>query len=221
MNVALVEAANAIEETHKKTEERFEAAYTEYMENVQRNNKARSSIDIDTYNSILTNYSAGIMLVRAAGCPHTAEAMEHAIVPYGQVGTSWTPSSLRYDNDSWAEYLFTSTGLWNIIEGEFQRQMWPDLPSTITVGPGEYSFETENSCLDAKAQLHDIDYLVTFVKNPNDPYSYSASFYISDYYNFEWSNYESFALSFGNNYAYAAQQLGIIAPYHIYCTYSM
>lgn len=219
LNAALVAAANSIEETHEKTEERFKVVFDEYLETVQKNNRTRSNIDINTYNSVLTNYSAGIVLVRAAGCLHTAEAMEHAVVPYGQVGTSWRPSDLRYDNDEWAEYLFTSTGLWDIIEGEFQNKMWPDLPSIITVGPGEYSFEIENSCLDAKAQFHDIDYSVTFVKNPNDPYSYSASFYINDYYNFEWSNYENFALSFGNNYAYGAQQLGVIQPYMIYCTY--
>lgn len=221
LNDALINAADSIKAVHQANEIKFQKVYDEYLETVQENNRARSTVDIDTYNTILNTYSSGILLVRAAGCPHTADAMAHAIVPYGNVGSSWHPSDLRYDDDDWARYLFTETGLWAIFEGEFQKQMWPNFPAVISVGPGEYEFTKDNSCLDAFAQLHDVDYSATFVKNPNDPYSYSASFYISDTYDFEWSNYDNFAISFGNNYAASAQNLGIIAPFKIYCTYHM
>lgn len=173
LNDALINAADSIKAVHQANEIKFQKVYDEYLETVQENNRARSTVDIDTYNTILNTYSSGILLVRAAGCSHT------------------------------------------------QKQMWPNFPAVISVGPDEYEFTKDNSCLDAFAQLHDVDYSATFVKNPNDPYSYSASFYISDTYDFEWSNYDNFAISFGNNYAASAQNLGIIAPFKIYCTYHM
>lgn len=72
---------------------------------------------------------------------------------------------------------------------------------------GTYAFDSNNSSLDAYLQLHNVNYSVTFMKNPDDPYSYRASMYISDIYDFEWSKYDNVIVDFANNYAKALQDM--------------
>lgn len=221
LNDALIDAANAINATYVKNENDLQMAIKEYNQTVKNNSMTRAGIDINTYNSVIENYGVGCLAARAIGCTHTADSMEHAVVPIEKVGTGWTPSALNYNGDDWAVYLCTRTGLWSVIEGRFQGEVLENnyLMYTMT---GTYSFNTSNSSLDAYLQLHSVNYSVTFVKIMAEYGGYyTASFYLNDVYDFDWSGYDNIIVGFANNYAYMAQSLGVIAPYPIYCTFEM
>ena len=79
------------------------------------------------------------------------------------IGTSWAPSVLRYSDYSWAQTLFTRTGLWSEIERRFQGEVLPSMPPSKIID-GTYAFDRSNSSLDAYLQLHNVNYSVTFTE---------------------------------------------------------
>lgn len=216
LNQILIETANSINKVYNQSNFDFQNTVTEYNSTSVR----QIPVDKIVYDSAVSTFRAGAALARTAGCPHTADSMEHAIVPYASIGTGWTPSVMRYSNDSWAQTLFVRTGLWSEIEGRFQLEVLPDMPLHKII-TGSYNFTSSNSSLDAYLQLHSVNYSVTFIKNPDDPYSYSSNMYISDIYDFDWSGYDNIVVGFANNYAYALQQMGALAPYQIVCSFYM
>ena len=219
LNNILVETAESIQKGHNKSQIELENAYNKYAD-VANLQKDSTTYNILAYNAAVGTFQAGANLIRGRGCSHTAESMEHAIVPYEKIGTSWAPSTLRYSDDSWAQALFTRTGLWSEIERRFQGEVLPSMPPSKIID-GTYAFDSNNSSLDAYLQLHNVNYSVTFMKNPDDPYSYRASMYISDIYDFEWSKYDNVIVDFANNYAKALQDMGAIEPYQIVCSFHM
>lgn len=219
LNNILVETAESIQKVHKQSQIELENAYNKYVD-IDNSHKDSATYNIFAYNAAVGTFQAGANLIRGRGCSHTAESMEHAIVPYEKIGTSWAPSTLRYSDDSWAQALFTRTGLWSEIERRFQGEVLPSMPPSKIID-GTYAFDSNNSSLDAYLQLHNVNYSVTFMKNPDDPYSYRASMYISDIYDFEWSKYDNVIVDFANNYAKALQDMGAIEPYQIVCSFHM
>lgn len=67
--------------------------------------------------------------------------------------------------------------------------------------------------MDAVAALHNVDYVVTFMKQSSG--GYSAIFKITDTYDFDRSNYDSFEVGFGNNYCLLMQRSRWIRPFNI------
>lgn len=143
LNNILVETAESIQKVHKKSQIELENAYNKYAD-VANLQKDSTTYNILAYNAAVGAFQTGANLIRGKGCPHTAEAMEHAIVPYGKIGTSWAPSVLRYSDDSWAQTLFTRTGLWSEIERRFQGEVLPSMPPSKIID-GTWSFFCSNN----------------------------------------------------------------------------
>ncbi|MCF2684378.1 hypothetical protein JQM82_15755 [Faecalicatena contorta] len=81
---------------------------------------------------------------------------------------------------------------------------------------GSFAYTTSNSSLDAYTALHNVDYSATFTKKSSG--GYSVAFKITDTYDFDWGNYDNFAIGFGNNYCAAMQSNGWIKPFRIVIT---
>lgn len=209
LNSAIQDAANQVCYTCEKTDIEYEQAFSEYQANVTSSAEEKTNT---TYDSAMTMYIAGISIVRNRNCPQTAKSMEHAIVPKASVGTGWKPGRLFYNNDGWSRFLITTQALFQKIEGQFQKELESG-KDVITVN-GSHEFTSENSSLDAFAQLHGVDYSITFVKTP-DGVGYVGNYLISDVYDFAWGNYDNFEIGFANNYCKAVQDAGFIAPYPI------
>ena len=155
MNNILVETAESIQKVHKQSQIELENAYNKYVD-IDNSHKDSATYNIFAYNAAVGTFQAGANLIRGRGCSHTAESMEHAIVPYEKIGTSWAPSTLRYSDDSWAQALFTRTGLWSEIERRFQGEVLPSMPPSKIID-GTYAFDSNNSSLDAYLQLHNVN----------------------------------------------------------------
>ncbi len=209
LNSAIQDAANQVCYTCEKTDIEYEQAFSEYQANVTSSAEEKANT---AYDSAMTIYIVGISKVRNRNCPQTAKSMEHAIVPKASVGTGWKPGRLFYNNDGWSRFLITTQALFQKIEGQFQHELNSG-KDVITVN-GSHEFTSENSSLDALAQLHEVDYSITFVKT-SDGVGYVGNYLISDVYDFAWGNYNNFELGFGNNYCKAVQDAGFIAPYPI------
>ena len=80
---------------------------------------------------------------------------------------------------------------------------------------GSFAYIREISSLDAFTSLHNVDYIVTFTQFTN---RYNVTYAISDVFDFDWNNYDNFAVDFGNNYCYAMQIHGYIRPFQITIT---
>lgn len=211
LNNGLQDACNKVKDSCMATDSEYEIALNEYSSKATKA-KAKSAT-ASPYQTSLSLYSAGMLLVKAAGCTHTAESMNHAIVPESNVGTGWTPSNYYYDHDSWGTFLTGTYGFFSLIEGKFQQSVATS-GKDIASFSGTYEFTKDNSSLDALTQLHYVNYSVTFVKTGT--YSYSCSFLLSDVYDFDWNEYDNFAVDFGNNYCKVMQDNGYIAPFNIY-----
>lgn len=99
LNNGLQDACNKVKDSCMATDSEYEIALNEYSSKATKA-KAKSAT-ASPYQTSLSLYSAGMLLVKAAGCTHTAESMNHAIVPESNVGTGWTPSNYDFD---WNEY---------------------------------------------------------------------------------------------------------------------
>jgi hypothetical protein len=200
------EAMLSVEEVDQKNAE----------ENYKRNAlKAISQMPrrSEMYNNAIANYAAGIAIVRACGCKNTAHFMEHALVPEN---STTNPTDLYYGtNDDLTKSVFFTQKLHRQIFSSFERNILAKNLSSGTI-TGSYFFQHGQDDLDLVAGLGHIYYSATFVKKAN---GYSISFYVRDTYNFDWNEYNNFALDFGNNYCYTMQQLGYIKEFDIIINY--
>ena len=209
LNSAIQDAANQVSYICEKTDVEYEQIFSEYQANVTSNAEEKANI---LYGPAIAAYNVGISIVRGRNCPQTAKSMEHAIVPEASVGTGWKPGRLFYNNDEWSRFLITTQALFQKIDGQLQHELESG-KDVITVN-GSHEFTRENSSLDAFAQLHNVNYSITFVKRP-DGVGYVGNYLISDIYDFAWGNYDNFEVGFANNYCKAVQDAGFIAPYPI------
>lgn len=184
-----------------------------------------SSIDTENYQEnrqiIIPNpirdaraaYGLGISLVDAYGHKQTARYMEHAIVPIGESADSWTPRPYISHNDDWARRVATYEGLNMDFLSEFEDKVYNQELEHFTI-TDSYTYTAG----EFHTALNTVDYSVTFTKND---VGYKASYFISDLYDFEWTEmgYDNIAVDFANNYAYAMQDLGQIKPFLISISY--
>lgn len=154
-------------------------------------------------------YHAGIAKVIEKGCPQTANYMMHA-----EQGNGKTYQS---NNDAWAKKCALNSALFAKIQPQFENEILATGKTYGTVS-GSFEFTKQNSSLDHFASLHLVNYSVTFTKTSA---GYSAVYNITDVYDFDWMNYEDFAIGFGNNYCVAMQNLGLIKPFKISIVYNM
>ena len=85
------------------------------------------------------------------------------------------------------------------------------------------SQKEQNERLDIFASLAHVNYTAMFTKNEGENSGYHAIVYISDTYDFEEMDsdtYDNFEIEFGNNYCYLAQLYGYIMPFKINIYYS-
>lgn len=81
LNNILVETAESIQKVHKQSQIELENAYNKYVD-IDNLHKDSATYNIFAYNAAVGTFQAGANLIRGRGCSHTAESMEHAIVPY-------------------------------------------------------------------------------------------------------------------------------------------
>lgn len=203
-NIAIVDAIKAITQQDEKTTIKLNKTLEKDM--IQTRGDAS-----DGYYSNLASYNTGISIVKAAGCPNTAYYMQHAIVPWEQVHTTYSPSNIIDTDSDWALFLTTTDDLFYKVTEQFEEKILMTDKSYGTVS-GSHEFTRGNSSLDAMAALHNVDYVVTFTKTN---VGYSATYKLIDVYDFDWANYENFAVGFGNNYCLMMQRLRYIRPYKI------
>ena len=161
------------------------------------------------------DYRLGMKYVKLKGATHTADYMNHAIVPMDKVYTSWKPSTVYHKSDAWAKFLTQNQAFTNDIYPKFEQKIIVPGKSYGTI-TGSFAYTTNNSSLDAFAALHKVNYSATFNKLSSG--GYSVAFKITDTYDFDWSTYDNFAVGFGNNYCYTMQSNGWIKPFQIVIT---
>lgn len=171
----------------------------------------------DLYASGMGDYLLGVAIVRNKGCTNTADYMEHAIVPMDKVFTTWEPTNVYHNNDTWAKELTQNQYFTDTIFPQFEEEILETGKSYGTI-TGSFAYTSANSSLDAFAALHNVNYSVTFTEKSSG--GYSVAYKITDVYDFAWGNYDSFAIGFGNNYCYAMQSNGWIKPFDIIITAS-
>ena len=213
LNSMLAEAVSHINSVDFALENKLSTLTQEQEEMIENRNMYR---DNETnYQSALSNYALGVSLFRVKGCPYAADSMEHAVVPENKVGTSYTPTTLVYNQDSWAKKLCLIDELFWEIEGKFQSEILATGKTSGSISGG-FSFTEANSSLDAYLQLHNVDYVVTFTKKSN---GYASVTRLKDLYNFEKNKYSGI-MGAAVDYAYYMQQRGYIKPYYISIVYS-
>lgn len=185
----------------------------ERMNSISENSLYATSSTNDTYLEMVNLYRIGIGIVNACNCPNTARYMEHAIVPQG---STTNPSDIYETNTTWARTLLYGCNelMWE-IESRFEREIFPYGVSGSFSGTFEYT--SSNCCLDARTALQHVNYIATFVRRA-DGNGYNMSFFLSDVYDFAWTDYDNFVIGFANNYCFGMQQAGYIRPYNIYIT---
>lgn len=200
-------------------EEQLLKTVEEHMSSLREFN-SYSSLNLDnpspdTYQELVNYYRIGISIVNACNCPNTARYMEHAIVPQG---STTNPSNIYETNTAWARTLVYGCDelMWE-IERKFEEDILPYGVSNSCSGGFQYT--ASNCCLDALTAFHGVNYVVTFVRRA-DGNGYNMSCFIYDVYDFDWSDYDNFAITFANNYCRAMQVAGYIRPYNIYITVS-
>lgn len=214
LNDILMEALTSIEKIDDITQKDLQIAVDK--QNELFSNTLQTKGDwTEAYNIYMAIYMKGINVVKKRNCPQTAKYMEHAIVPVDKVQTSWKPTTYYHNNDSWAEELAITPDLFDEMFYKFEEQILNAGKTSGTVN-GSFAFTTSNSSLDAFASLHKVNYSVTFVKQTSG--GYVATLKITDTYDFEWGNYESFEIGFGNNYCVMMQNNRWIRPFTISIT---
>lgn len=164
------------------------------------------------YAAARSAYEAGILLVNMAGHWQTANYMKHAIVSLSDYtfNPSWTPSTYVNKNDEWARTVdstelihhYYSRMKSEVFSGERESGSWSS----------SYTF-TSGHLLTA---LRGVNYTITYKRQANR--NYWTQIKITDIFDFEWEKNgydQSIAVGFGNNYAYAMQELGVIKPFKI------
>lgn len=211
-NDLLLKSISTIEKQDKKAEEDLNNAYAEMSEKELYSDPFK-----EAYDNACSLYSSGILLVVAKGANHTADYMQHAIVPYNKVGTNYRPSNITHTKDEWAKTLFTNRAFTATVTPKFENEILAT-GKNYGVVSGSFAFTSENSSLDAFASLHNVDYSVTFTKQSN---GYNAAYKMTDTYDFEDNKkaYDNFAINFANNYCHGMQIQGYIKPFNITLTY--
>lgn len=153
INNLLMSAVEGVNKVDESSSQDLNELLEEQEKQVEKNNQLR--IEKTPYQTALSDYRFGIALVRKFNCPHTADSMEHAIVPENQLNTSWTPSNMYYTNDSWAKTLCLNELLQWDVERNFQNEILTYNKSYRTVS-GDFVFTSSNGPLDAAMQLHKV-----------------------------------------------------------------
>jgi len=201
----IMDAVNSVRECKAATQERAKKVQEQTEKRLE--NSLISTFS-EPYDTMLMNYGLGISLVRAAGCPHAADYMEHAIVPEG---SSASPSKVFHKGDSWAEEIIYCDTIQSSVTNQFESEILATGATSGTVSNTVHLTDSK----DMRLALGHVDYSVTFTKMSN---GYQAYYYISDCYDFDWSSYDDVLVGFGNNYCYAMQQAGYIKPFDIVIT---
>lgn len=209
LNELLLETLESVYDLDMVTEEDLKKA-EEKQKNMSKNGGQTRGDGSDAYYSCLSTYNAGIQLVKANNCPQTAKYMEHAIVPYDKINSTWKPSTYYHNNDSWANDLVTSEEFFDKVFYQFEEEVLGKSSGTVK---GSFAFTTKNSWKDAYVALHNVNYSVTFTKQSSG--GYSAAFKITDTYDFDWAEYNNIAVAFGNNYCLMMQTNRWIRPFSI------
>lgn len=77
-------------------------------------------------------------------------------------------------------------------------------------------YEQGHANLNQKQKERGVNYTITYKRQANR--NYWTQIKITDIFDFEWEKNgydQSIAVGFGNNYAYAMQELGVIKPFKI------
>lgn len=194
-------------------------------------------LDPMKYGEIVGNLELGIEIIKKRGCPHTAAYLEHAIVPWESISDkNYNPTDITHNNDEWAGTVVNSPTLFSQIEEAFYQEILLQGKNYGTISKtGVYAVEQnewnnsylsqkeQNERLDIFASLAHVNYTAMFTKNEGENSGYHAIVYISDTYDFEEMDsdtYDNFEIEFGNNYCYLAQLYGYIMPFKINIYYS-
>lgn len=213
-NTYLKEIIASIENLQDESDKSLQTAYDK-QEELIKNTPSPTAAWQDLYTSAMGDYALGIKIVRSKGATHTADYMNHAIVPMDKVYTSWKPSTVYHKSDAWAKFLTQNQAFTNDIYPKFEQKIIVPGKSYGTI-TGSFAYTRNNSSLDAYTALHNVNYSATFNKLSSG--GYSVAFKITDTYDFDWSTYNNFAVAFGNNYCYAMQSNGWIKPFQIVIT---
>lgn len=206
INEAVISLIANNEETNKKLEELNEEL-KEATKLPQKSQESRAVVDPITLARLA--YDAGVLIVKNKPAPMTASYMNHAKVASI---FSANPPNVVHNNDAWAKKVATDDGLNGSLNERFFNEIYGKQSGTLK---GVYLFNYGDP---AYALAH-ATYSVTFVRQSNG--GYKATFKITDYYDFDYSNYDDFAVGFGNNYCLAMQTLGLIKPFNISISYTM
>ena len=213
-NTYLKEIIASIQNLQNESDKSLQSAY-EKQEELIKNTPSPTASWQDLYTSAIADYRLGMKYVKLKGATHTADYMNHAIVPMDKVYTSWKPSTVYHKGDAWAKFLTQNQAFTNDIYPKFEQKIIVPGKSYGTI-TGSFAYTTNNSSLDAFAALHKVNYSATFNKLSSG--GYSVAFKITDTYDFDWSTYDNFAIGFGNNYCYVMQSNGWIKPFQIVIT---
>lgn len=201
--------ANEIENVAEKGK----ARYRQILEANRVEAKTSEYKGID-YATAVAAYLVGVELVKSKGCPNTARYMENAL---DGRHSNVELNGIEDYNTAWADSLiFGCDELLGKITTEFENKIYPNGASGSI--SGTFAFTKSNSSLDAYAALHNVEYIVTFMKRA-DGNGYNVKYALHDVYDFAWGNYEDFQVGFGNNYCHIMQEMGWIKPFDIYITY--
>ena len=207
LNEMVMNAVNSAINLEQKMDDELEKAKQALETQASENNNA----DIQTAGTLSAAdlariaYLEGVALVAAAGCSQTATYMLNAMSPI--------TINVTHDDDEWAQSCIYNQAFTDKIYPQFELEILAKGKSYGTI-EGSFTYTTENSSLDHHMALHNVSYSVTFAL-ASDGNGYSVVFTVSDVYDFDWTNYDSIAVGFGNNYCVAMQFLGLIQPFTI------
>lgn len=204
--------------TQNKVETELKTLEQKYAEEASLENlNMQPQVDIPNASVLARSlYDTGIGLVRNYGHHQTAAYMEHGIVPIGQEGTDWRPSTYFSTENDWARRVATDDSLTSSFFGRFEEEIASQgkehgvISDTHTFMYGEL-----------RSSLQTVSYTATFSRRTDG--AYNVSVHVSDVFDFEWNlkGYDNFELNFGNNYAAMMEDLGLIKPYQISIYYTM
>lgn len=199
-NTTIGETLRSLEEMDANNEEKYQTELKKYSLNESQISKEKDT-RISPIDAAYAAYNIGTGIVAASGRRMTANYMLHA--------KKSKPGPFISTNDTWASE----------VDSELLRDYWPTLKKLAFTGAkpnstsgsfsGTYAFNSG----DLYTALHKVKYTVTYRQNPDRNFGIYVK--VSDVFDFDWTRYNNIAISFGNNYCVAMQNLGLIKPFKI------
>ncbi|GEQ32834.1 hypothetical protein ACEN4P_05160 [Marinilactibacillus psychrotolerans] len=151
-------------------------------------------------------YLGGIKLVKNRGHNQTAAYMLHGMSPVG-ASRSWQPSDMYHDNDAWAKKVTRNDGFTGSFMTRFNTEIYGKRSGFLS---GNYKFTSG----ELQSALQNVRWTASFNRRSNG--SYAVAIRVVDTFDFAFDRaYDQYDISFGNNYAFAMQTLGLIKEFDI------